>query len=63
MSDKENGDRLPIWEDLDIDFDRAKSNGEKRAKVLSNSEKVDLREYLNQEKARYDKLEKNFKWR
>ncbi len=50
MSDKDGVIGLPIWEDLDIDFDRAKRNGEKRAKVLASSNKVNLRRYLQREK-------------
>ncbi len=61
MSDKENGKRLQIWEDLDIDLDRAKRNGERREKILATSKKVDLRAYLKKEKDRYEALEKNFK--
>ena len=46
MNHEDVAESLPIWEDLDIDLNRAKLNGEKRAKVIGNSKNVDLRQYL-----------------
>lgn len=63
MNDEDVAESLPIWEDLDIDLNRAKLNGEKRAKVIGNSRNVDLRQYLKDEKSRYEELDKKFKWR
>ena len=63
MNDEDVAESLPIWEDLDIDLNRAKLNGEKRAKVIGNSKNVDLRQYLKDEKSRYEELDKKFKWR
>ena len=63
MIDEDVAESLPIWEDLDIDLNRAKLNGEKRAKVIGNSKNVDLRQYLKDEKSRYEELDKKFKWR
>lgn len=63
MNDEDVVESLPIWEDLDIDLNRAKLNGEKRAKVIGNSRNVDLRQYLKDEKSRYEELDKKFKWR
>lgn len=63
MNDEDVAESLPIWEDLDIDLNRAKLNGEKRAKVIGISKNVDLRQYLKDEKSRYEELDKKFKWR
>ena len=63
MNDEDVAEDLPIWEDLDIDLNRAKLNGEKRAKVIGISKNVDLRQYLKDEKSRYEELDKKFKWR
>lgn len=63
MNDEDVAESLPIWEDLDIDLNRAKLNGDKRSKVIGNSKNVDLRQYLKDEKSRYEELDKKFKWR
>ncbi len=54
--------RLQIWEDLDLDFERAKRSREEREKALANAPDVNLVEYYKKIKARLDEVERKFKW-
>ena len=63
MSDKENGKRLQIWEDLDIDLDRAKRSGERRAERLANSTQRDIGGYYKKTQEMYADIVDNHKWR
>ena len=56
MEHEDNGKRLPIWEDPDIDLERGKRNGEKWAKAGAEATDEEMRDYYRKTKAIFDAL-------
>jgi len=54
MEQEDNGKRLPIWEDPDIDLERGKRNGEKWAKAGAEATDEEMRDYYWKTKAIFD---------
>ena len=65
MEERDEYGRLPIWEDPDLDFERAERNWEEWTKAAANVSDEELEDYYTRTKAEIDRLvEESFaRWR